>query len=268
MTEEITTEPQPLTTFIGDNGELKDGWKDAVLPENIRSEPIYNQIKDIKGAFSIIGNQAKLVGRKNTIPDDKSPVEEWNTFYDTWGRPKTSNDYKLDVPETIKEFIDDEKLNNIKSSYHKAGLNQKQAEHFWSLQKSALENLKKEQSNQFEKEKLEAEGQLKTEWGGAYQENMNLVSRMVVENGGDLTDWLLEEYGNNPKMAKFLYNISKKFVEHKVITDVDTPIYAADTKIKQLMSDPAYLNSRDIRHKDLVQQVQRLFEEKVRLSKK
>lgn len=276
MTEEVTTESPPLETttatesFIGENYELKEGWKDALIPEELRGSSIYNNIKDVKGAFSIIGNQAKLVGRKNTIPDDKSSEGDWNTFYEAWGRPKTVDDYKLEPDEFTKDYFDEESMKGIKDSYHKAGLNQKQAEIMWQNELARAQRLNKYIKDSTEMETRKANAMIDESWGIARKENEHIVLNMLNAYGNfDKPIEKLEITTEaDAKMAIFLHNIGSKLSEHKVLTDVYTPVADLQMKINELMSDPAYENDRHPRHKDVAKQVSLLFEEKARREKR
>ena len=175
--------PAPTESFISEDLTLKEGWQNALLPEDLRSQPIYNQVKDIKGALSIIGNQAKLVGKKGVIlPTELSKPEEWDALYETLGRPKTVEDYALPIPEELKDYYDDDLVKNAKSLFHKIGLNQKQANALWEFEKNRNAFIDKTLEQTEIQEKLEAETNLRNKWGNAYDENMHIANRVISDN--------------------------------------------------------------------------------------
>jgi len=270
---ETTDSTQTATeSFIGDDLTLKEGWQDALLPEDLRSQPIYNQVKDVKGALSIIGNQAKLVGKKGVIlPTDLSKPEEWDEFYKVLGRPDTVDDYALPVPEELKDYYDDELVKSAKDVFHKIGLTQKQANALWEFEKNRNAFIDKALKDNAEREKLEAETALRNKWGNAYDENMHIVSRVITENvPGDKIEEFLGKYGNNPMIAEILATVGKKFTEHRIITDIETPSASANKRIDELMGKGLptaqqmkmpYWDRSHVDHKKTVELVQALMRE-------
>lgn len=276
QTTTTTTVPDTTTTaalpakyadFIGENGELKGGWRGKFLPEDLRGEKIYDAVKDIPSAFKTLGHQAKLVGRKGVLlPTETSGESEWNTFFEAIGRPKTAGDYKMEVSEEMKDYFDDELIGKAKDIFHGIGLNQKQVDAIWEFENQRVAAQEKALDDFEKQEKADADNDLRKTWGAAYDENLHLVNRMVSENSepGEEMDYLLAEYGNNPRFAKFLGKVAKKFIEHRIISETEAPSAAADERIKELMGKPAYLNRNHPDHKSLVQQVQNLFAEQAR----
>ena len=102
----VLTEPvsvlKPDMTFI-------DNWKDK-LPEEFRNEECLELIKNSDGKADFnemvkqFVNQRKAIGKnKVAIPTDKSDENEWNSFYEAIGRPKTHMGYNApEIPEELK----------------------------------------------------------------------------------------------------------------------------------------------------------------------
>lgn len=271
-TQDGTTTTPALNSFIGDEGELKEGWKESYVPEELRSSPIYDRIKDIKGAFSIIANQEKLVGKKGTIlPTDLSKPEEWDAFYETLGRPKTVEDYNLPIPEEYKDYYDEDMIKEARGVFHKIGLNQKQADALWEFEKARVALMDKTLEQEEQRVKLEAETALKQKWGTAYPENMHIADRVISENiPPEKVQDFLDKYGNNPDIAEVLATIGKKFVEHRIISDISLPSASADKRIDELMGKNLptaqqmtlpYWDSNHVDHKATVEMVQNLMRE-------
>lgn len=260
-------------SFIDENGTLTEGWRDKYLPEDLRKEKVYDTIKDLPSAFKTIGHQAKLVGRKGILlPTETSGQSEWDAFHEALGRPKTAEEYVMDVPEEHADYFDEELIKEARSMFHGQGFNQKQVDILWEFEKKRVATMDKMLNDFEEQAKSEAKTALQNKWGTAYDENLHLVNRMISENAveGEERDYLLAEYGNDSKLAGFLGNIAKKFVEHKIITDVETPSADIESKISELMNSPAYKDPEftdRAEHKRVVAQVYALREQLVNMKK-
>jgi len=265
--------PEGPQSFINEDGTLTEGWRDKYVPEDLRKEKVYDTIKDLSGAFKTLGHQAKLVGRKGILlPTETSGQSEIDAFHEACGRPKTAEEYVLDVPEEHTDYFDEGLIKEARDLFHGLGFNQKQVDTLWEFEKKRVAATNKALDDFEEQEKSEAETALRNKWGTAYDENMHLVNRMISENAveGEEKDYLLAEYGNDSKLAGFLGNIAKKFVEHKIITDVETPSADIEGKINELMNSPAYKDPEftdRAEHKRVVAQVYALREQLVNMKK-
>lgn len=260
-------------SFINEDGTLAEGWRDKYVPEDLRKEKVYDTIKDLPTAFKTLGHQAKLVGRKGILlPTETSGQSEWDAFHEALGRPKTAEEYVLEVPEEHADYFDEELIKEARSMFHGQGFNQKQVDILWEFEKKRVAQMDKMLDDFEEQEKTEAETTLRNKWGTAYDENIHLGNRMISENAaeGEERDYLIAEYGNSPRLANFLANIAKKFVEHKIITDVETPSADIESKISELMNSPAYKDPEftdRAEHKRVVAQVYALREQLVKMKK-
>lgn len=257
-------------SFINEDGTLAEGWRDKYVPEDLRGERIYDAIKDLPTAFKTLGHQAKLVGRKGILlPTETSGQSEIDAFHEALGRPKTAEEYVMEVPEEYADNFSEELIGEARGLFHGMGFNQKQVDVLWEFEKKRVAAANKALDDFEEREKSEAETALRNKWGTAYDENMHLTNRMISENAieGEERDYLLAEYGNDPKLAGFLGNIAKKFVEHKIITDVETPSSDLEGRKKELMASKAYLDSSHPDHKSVADQVRGIFEQLAKMQK-
>jgi len=235
--------PEGPQSFINEDGTLAEGWRDKYVPEDLRKEKVYDTIKDLPTAFKTLGHQAKLVGRKGILlPTETSGESEWDAFHEATGRPKTAEEYVMEIPEENADNFSEDLITEARGIFHGLGFNQKQVDTLWEFEKKRVAAMEKTLDDFETQEKTEAETALRNKWGTAYDENLHLVNRMISENAveGEERDYLLAEYGNDPKLAGFLGNIAKKFVEHKIITDVETPSADIQSQINDLMATPAY----------------------------
>lgn len=257
-------------SFINKDGTLAEGWRDKYVPEDLRKEKIYDGIRDLPTAFKTLGHQAKLVGRKGILlPTEASGQSEWDSFHEALGRPKTAEEYVMEVPEEHADYFDEELIKEARGIFHGLGFNQKQADTLWEFEKKRVATMDKMLDDFEEQEKSEAETALRNKWGTAYDENMHLANRMISENAveGEERDYLIAEYGNSPRLAGFLANIARKFVEHKIITGIETPSSDLESRKKELMNSDAYKNMNHPDHKSVADQVRGIFEQIARMQK-
>ena len=159
-------------------GNWYDNFEDAELKG-------YAEVKGWKDPADLANsykNLEKLVGsEKIPMPKGDDDVEGWNRVYDSLGRPKSAEEYKLPVPEgDTGEFA---KL--AAGRFHELGLTGKQAQglaEWWNAQQAGMI----EQANASKSSNTEAEiTGLKTEWGKAYDENVEFGRRAAREYGLD-----------------------------------------------------------------------------------
>lgn len=283
MTDEAgvtVTEPEAGSTntvptqIIDENGNLVSTWRNS-LDEDIRNEKSLETFKTVGDIARSFVNTKRMLGKdKIAIPNKNSTPQEWEQYYSAVGKPKTSDDYQLPVPEEMKDYYDEELVKEARGMFHNLGFNQKQVDALWAFEQKRLAAGIKQLADEESQEKADAENILKEKWGTAYDERLHLANRMIAENIADdqQKEKVLAAIGNNPYVADFLANIAKKFIEHKVITDVPLPgqvtLDELQLKINEEMRTDAYLSASNPAHKQAVARVQRMFEEKVRMTAK
>lgn len=160
------------------NGNWYDNFEDVELKG-------YAEVKGWKDPADLANsykNLEKLIGsEKIPMPKGEDDAEGWNRLYDSLGRPKTAEEYKLPVPEGDNgEFA-----NVAAGKFHELGLNAKQAAglaEWWNATQAG----QMEQMNATKSSNTEAEiTGLKTEWGKAYDENVEFGRRAAREYGLD-----------------------------------------------------------------------------------
>jgi hypothetical protein len=98
----------------------------TLIPADYKDREYLKTIKDVPGLFKKLDESQKLIGaRPAGIPQDNAKPEEIAAFNKAFGVPEKPEAYELAIPEKDampKEFID-----KFKASFHKRGLNAKQA---------------------------------------------------------------------------------------------------------------------------------------------
>lgn len=110
--------PEPTSTPAVDLATL--------IPADYKDKPYLKDIKDVNGLFAKLDNAQTLIGKRPAgIPQDNAPEAEWQAFHKAWGVPEKPDAYELVVPE--KDALPKEVIDKLKTSFHKRGLNAKQA---------------------------------------------------------------------------------------------------------------------------------------------
>jgi hypothetical protein len=124
---------------------------------------------------------ADKAGRGVIWPKDDTDTEGWAAIHAKLGVPAKAEDYKLPVPEGA----DDSFAKAIAPELHKLGITAKQAEGLanWMNAHNAQSQqaLDAEATTTIEAQKSE----LKAEWGGAYDQNMDVAKRAARSLGFD-----------------------------------------------------------------------------------
>lgn len=186
---EAKTEPNPTEAFLG------------AIPEKIRGEVYFKDIKSVEDLATRAFNQAKMLGRDpNTLVPipDATDAAAWNALYAKLGRPEAADKYVLpkkgeaDYSDADKEF-----QGRLLPILHEAGLTQRQLDLIapkWNelavaaaTASAALE----------ERGLADATRQLQTEWGAAFKQNM------------ELSDKAISHYADKMKLGDELHNAIK-----------------------------------------------------------
>lgn len=127
-------------------------------------------------------NLEKLLGaEKIPMPKGADDADGWSRVYDALGRPKSADDYKLPVPQG-----DDGAFAKLAAGkFHELGLTAKQAEGLaaWYNEQGTG---RMQEVQQQSAAKAEADmAALKSEWGNAYDENVEFGRRAAREYGLD-----------------------------------------------------------------------------------
>lgn len=176
----------------------------------------YATTKDFKDPGSVLDsyrNLEKTIGvpkeRLLKLPE-KADAPEWNEIYGRLGRPEKAEGYKIPVPEGDKgEFA-----KTVAPWFHEAGLSQKQAEKVASKWNEYIASEQKKVTDASTLDAGNAERELKTKWGAAYDQNLQAANQAAEKFGIDQTqaDALKTAMGR-PKAVEFLYNLAAKLGE-------------------------------------------------------
>jgi hypothetical protein len=155
----------------------------ALIPEAIRSEAYFKDIKDVPNLATKAYNQAKLIGRNPDSlvaipgPDD---AEGWSKVYDQLGRPANANEYGFAAP-TLPEglSLDPELLNGFGAKAHELGLSKKQAASLYEWWNQARSGQWTQIQASETAARSAAEAAMKAEFGQAFDDKIKLVDQTI-----------------------------------------------------------------------------------------
>jgi hypothetical protein len=159
-------------------------------------------------------NLEKLIGVPQDqllkLPKSDAAPEEWNPIYDRLGRPKTADEYKLEVPPGA----DAEYTKHVAKIMHEQGLTVKQAQ---AVVKGESEFIAKAVAAQTEVSRVAAVAEklsLDKEWGAAGEKNYQIARAAAKTFGitGEQIDDLQDSMGFKATML-FLHNLGSKIGE-------------------------------------------------------
>ena len=233
------------------------------VPVELASEASVKNIPDLQSLVKSYVSAQKMVGAdKVVIPKKDATAEQWNEFYKKVGLPEQFEKYALNRDE--KSNMDAAFFDSFKDAAFKNGILPHQAQGLLS----AFESIAKTNTDKFSNEaNLQAESNiktLKTEWGEAYGNKLEIIKETVDKFGGDELRAVLQGAGlaTNPIVAKALLQIGENLQETaRKGLEAKTP---GQTKasLDEIMSDRnhPYHDPSNIGHAAAVREVEALFQ--------
>ena len=157
-------------------------WLDTIEDVELKGYVQNKGWKDPRELADGYRNLEKLLGgEKLPMPKGDDDADGWNRVFDKLGRPQAADAYKIPtMGDGQEQFVKD-----VQGKFHELGLTEKQgnalAEWYHGVQKGMVDS-----SMAGSAQKAEADlSALKQEWGGAYDENIELGRRAAREYGMD-----------------------------------------------------------------------------------
>lgn len=242
-----------------------DAWYTGIQSPEVRTWAEAKGFKDPLAVAESAYNLEKLIGfdkagKTLVIPDENSSPETRQAFLTKMGVPEKADGYKLPVPEGQSDAFAKEAAN----WFHEQGIPAKAAE---GLTQKFNEYAAAQQTQQMQafaqKSEQEFTG-LKSEWGAAFDQNLELGKRAAMQfipgTAEERTATLqaLEQSLGTGKLLKLMANIGQGLGEHKMHGDggggAMTPAQA-NQRIAELKSNKdwssAYLSGDKSKAKEL-----------------
>lgn len=269
-----------MAQYIGPTGELKDGWKDGLLPEDVRGEASWDVFQNLGDILKSHIDTKKLVGRKGVIvPNENSTDDEWSAYYNALGRPANPDGYAMDRPEYIsEENWSEELVGEARQLFHKAGFSEAHAKVAVDFHNALVARGLKAQQEATDA----AEVLLRGGAGAKYDQILHDTKLMLTEIIPSLPEEVREgatkamnEAGNKPFMFFLLSKVQEKYDEAKLMTGghvggsrgIEQEIHDAMTKKNPDTGKVIYYDANDPGNKRQVEIVTNLFAQKAALTK-
>lgn len=270
VTEPVVTEPvTPIGTEpVTPNPEA---WRELV-PEALRNEPSFANIKDIPDWANQFNNLQKLVGQDHmATPKETWEPEQWAEFYDATGRPKTAAEYRA-LADTDRDALGltEDTLKATQEAFHKAGLSQSQMDGVLGHYQETISAQIKDHTDRTEQVRITAENDLKAEFGDKYDSTVDIANSVVKEFGDKDFEAYLETtgLGNNPAMVKMLAKLGSTMLEDKADGPGQNLNISEQTRAKQSIAAlrleqpfmDKWTNKNAVGHKEAVAKMDSLRE--------
>lgn len=259
-TEPVGTTPTPTT-------ETPKTWIDSLSPE-YRGLVESKGFKEPSDLIKSYENLEKLKGVPDKyllrLPEKEDDKEGWNTLFSKMGRPEKPDEYKIEVPEGMQ--VDEGTQKWVKETFHGLGLTKSQGENFIKAWNALGMAKQKEQLEVQTHAQANAEKELKTKWGMAYEKNMQIAKNAAGQFGvsGELYSALTSVLGA-PKTMEFFHHLGEAVGEANFIgkdnsrKDLKSP-EAAQYEIDELKRDEEFIKKFTNGDRDAVAKWERLHE--------
>lgn len=257
-----TTTNTTTTTTPTETSPATGNWYDKFENEELKG---YVQNKGWKDPSELaVGyqNLEKLLGsEKIPMPKGADDADGWNRVYQALGRPNTPDEYGLKTPDgQVTDFS-----KAASSKFYELGLSAQQASNlteWWNGQQQAFNEQQQAQLAQNTEAQI---GELRKEWGGAFDENVELGRRAAREfglNQEKLT--ALEGALGTGELLKFMSQIGRGMTEHNFEGGKSTNSFgmtpaAAQQRISALKADQTWSSKYISGDADARAEMQRLM---------
>ena len=237
-------------------------WRHGLFPSFAADEKALKALEKFKEPSAAIKSLVELEsyqGQSVRIPKADAKPEDWTAFYGKLGRPASPSEYKFERPQMPSDVKMDPGMESwLLESCFEAGCNDKQVERIF--QNAARLTVQEHETTIAERRRAEAA--LVKEWGMEYEPRLALAKKALETAGSDTAKVLAESgLGNHPAILKAFYALGGMLQEAGfVVASVDgiTTAEAAGAEVRKLMADPAYLESSNPKHAEIVEKVNKL----------
>lgn len=175
----------------GDAGEAQASWTDS-LGEDARVFVAGKGWKEPSEAIASYRALEQHVGvpadRLVKLPVDPESKEEWDQVYTRLGRPEKPDDYEFPETEPVNGV---DLAQHFRGWAHELGLNKRQATDLFGRYQGLVQQTQEAAEQQYKEHVQTQDRELRSEWGLAYEENLQDAKRFG-RTFGLSEDWLAE----------------------------------------------------------------------------
>lgn len=206
-----TPAPPATTVSPGTGTPASTAWTEG-MSEELKGYVTTKGFKDSTAVIQSYQNLEKLMGvpRENLLSlPEKADSPDWQNVYKRLGKPEKAADYKITVPEGADETFS----NWARESFHELNLTANQAETLSAKWNDFMTTSTKEHTDARTRELDQQESGLRTEWGNAYDKNVNDAKKAAHAIGLDATKVeQLEGVLGFDGLMKMMHGIGSKFM--------------------------------------------------------
>lgn len=238
----------------------------ALLPDEYKTKPWIKDVKDLPSLLKRTDGLLTEMGKRPAgIPQDNAPKEEWDKFNKSFGVPEKADDYKL-TPGTAEAPVDENFQKGIKGVFHEAGVSARQAAVLEKGYNKLLETLTAEKGAAAEKLNTDFDALAKNTFGDRKDDALKGARLLIGKYAPPAFKGHIEALDNNGLMvlAAVLDGVRKDFISEDRLPQaggapVGMTLEQKQARGRELMASPAYTNAFDPKHKEVVEEVRRLY---------
>lgn len=186
------------------------------IPQDLRSEKIWDKHKDVGSALKSLVHLEKKLGTSVSIPNDKSSPEEVSAFRERLGVPKEATGYKNEVVLPGEAQWDEAGLGEFNAVAHKLGLTPAQHKGMLEYYGASLGKVQEAGAKAY----ADGEAALRESWGKDYDSNLAAAGAglKAYDNNGAVRQ-LLKDAGlaNHPAILEFMCKVGLEVGEDSTI---------------------------------------------------
>lgn len=199
---------------------IPENWKE-VLPPELRDAGFLKNIKDIPSLVKTLENAQKMIGAdKIPVPGQHTTKEQWAEIYKKLGLPEKPEEYKVEVAPEFKDKMDEQFFGEFQKAAHTAGVLPAQAKQLAEWFAGINEKAFQEQEAAIQTAIDKQISDLKSEWGGAYEQNIGQAKAGMTELMTPAEQELIRKsgLGRNPLFIKAMQRVGALVAEDKMTT--------------------------------------------------
>lgn len=250
--------------FGGDVHKLADAYKNLESRMgSMYSLPSEDSSSERWDEFS---QRVESTGKFLKMPDPTNP-ESMETFYSSIGRPESPDNYKIDIPEEIQPFVDNNRVNVYKDVAYKVGLSGDQMK---ALADAEMQLSLQDYQNTLD-EYASSEKQLRAHWGPDYNNRLSGAKAALNSYSNAYPDAVNRLMNgpecNNPALIAMLSELGQSLQESGALQGQNSVQYGmssdeARDKIMEIRGNKnhAFHDERNAAHKEAVDRMRKLYQ--------
>jgi len=260
MEEELGGDTPP--SGDGDTGNWYDGFAEDIRTNNNITK--FDSAEELGKSYI---NAQRMIGA------DKIPMPEtdddWSNVYGRLGRPDEASMYTIEAVDGFE--VDEEQQNAFKEFAHGKGFSQSQLQALatFDMERQMASGTASKEASQAKLD--EATNSLKSEWGEAHEQNVNLAARAASEFMGEAGKDFFENAkidgipaGEHPGLLKMFHSVAKGMMESSKLEGLSnegkqTPQEISDS-IGVEMAKSSYGDKSHPEHQAQMRKVKALYE--------